>query len=114
MFNQLCLYLSAMSQLAWRVVHNCMIMRHSVTLNNLSGVETPLEDDQKACLLWAPFTGSSLLEVSQLLPTSRCRGSKVHWNAVSNASSTQSLVSLHPALYVGRSFRRGSGFYSGK
>ena len=58
--HQIKLHLVAGANLAWRMVHNHMLMRHSVVLDNLSKTNPSVDPDQKMALLQAPFKGTTL------------------------------------------------------
>ena len=44
----------------WRTLHNDMLMRRSIALENLSRTIPPVDEDQKVALLHAPFKGTTL------------------------------------------------------
>ena len=52
--------LVACANFAWRSVHNHMLMRCSVALNNLSKTIPPIDSDQRVALLHTPFKGTTL------------------------------------------------------
>ena len=56
--------LVAGSNFAWRTVHNNMLMRRSVALDNLSRTIPLIDSDQKVALLHAPFKGTTLSKVN--------------------------------------------------
>ena len=58
--HQIKLDLMAGSNYAWRTVHNHMLMRRSVVLDNLSKTIPPIDPDQRVALLHAPFKGTTL------------------------------------------------------
>ena len=58
--HHLILDLVAGSNFAWRTLHNNMLMRRSVALNNLSGTSPQIDSDQKVALLYTPFKGTTL------------------------------------------------------
>ena len=58
--HHLKLDLVAGSSFAWRMVHNNMLMRHSVALDDLSRTIPLIDLDQKVALLHAPFKGTTL------------------------------------------------------
>ena len=65
------------SNFAWRMVHNNMLMRRSIALDNLSRTISPIDEDQKVALLHATFKGTTLLvgELSKLQKANtECRG----------------------------------------
>ena len=58
--HQIKLDLVAGANLAWRVVHNHILMPRSVALDNLSKTIPPIDPDQKVALLHTPFKGTTL------------------------------------------------------
>ena len=58
--HQLKLDLVAGFNFSWRSVHNYMMMRRSIALDNLTGTLPPIDEDQKVALLHAPFKGTTL------------------------------------------------------
>ena len=53
--HQIKLDLVAGANLAWRAVHNHMLMHRSVVLDNQSKTIPPIDPDQKVGLLYTPF-----------------------------------------------------------
>ena len=58
--HQIKLDLVAGSKYAWRSMHNHMLMRRSVVLDNLAKTVPPIDPDQRVSLLHAPFRGATL------------------------------------------------------
>ena len=58
--HHLKLDLVSASNFAWRMVHNNMLMRRSIALDNLPRTIPPIDDDQKVALLHALFKGRTL------------------------------------------------------
>ena len=59
--HQIKLDLVAGANLAWRTVHNHMIMCRSIVLDNLFKTIPPIDPDQRVALFHAPFNGATLL-----------------------------------------------------
>ena len=62
--HQIKLDLVAGANFAYRVVHNHMLMRRSVALDNLSKTIPPIDPDQWVALLYAPFKDATFSEVN--------------------------------------------------
>ena len=64
---------------AWRTVHNHMLMRRSVALNNLSKTLPLIDSDQRVALLHAPFKGTTLFggEFAKIYKANKEHGSSV-------------------------------------
>ena len=110
--HHLKLDLMAGSNFAWRTVHNNMLMRHSVALDNLSGTVSKKNSDQKEALLHAPFKGTTLFE-GELAKLHRANKESASSVTVYPAASPQT-YSTKPYADRGRSFRKcGSPFRRG-
>ena len=79
------------SNYAWRSVHNHMLMRRSVVLDNLAKIIPPIDPDQRVALLHTPFRGTTLFrgELAKVY-----RANKEH--ASSNCFTQQLPFSLTP------------------
>ena len=94
-------------------MHNDMLMRHSISLENLSRTIPPIDEDQKVALVHAPFKGTTLfrgeLHVAKLQKaTIEHASSLTVFPAVAATSLTYA-----PKPYAGRSksFKRGGNSY---
>ena len=52
--------LVACCNFSWREVHNKMLLRRSIALDNLRKTLPPIDEDQRLALLHAPFKGTTL------------------------------------------------------
>ena len=101
--------LVAGANFAWRTVHNHMLMRRSVGLDNLSKTIPPIDPDLKLALLHAPFNGTTLFkgELAKLH-----RANKEHASSVTvypGATPQSKPTKLYPGC--GRSFRKAGSSY---
>ena len=98
--------LVAGSNFAWRIcLHNHMLMRHSVALDNLSKTVPPIDSDQKVALLHAPFKGTTLFRM-QLAKLHRANKEHASSVTVYPAAMLQSYSTM-PYPGRSRSFRKG-------
>ena len=58
--HHLKLHLVSAFNFSWRTVHNDMLMRRSIALENLARTIPPIDEDQKVALLHAPYKGITL------------------------------------------------------
>ena len=54
-FNHMKMDLAASFNFSWTVVHNSLLMRHSIALDNLTNLIPLIDEDQKLDLLHAPM-----------------------------------------------------------
>ena len=103
--------LAATTQFTWRSVHSQMIMCRSIGLNALSGFVLPLDEDQKAQLLYPPFTAPNLFGGRGLVQVQKINleGGK-SFNVISHPVDPSTSYSRQPYVGQGRSssYRRGS------
>ena len=109
--HHLKLYLMAGANFAWRTVHNHMLMRRSVALNNLSKTLPLIDSDQRVALLHAPFKGTTLFggEFAKIYKANKEHGSSV---TVYPAAPPQT-NSTKPYTGRGKSFKKGGIYRKG-
>ena len=101
--------LVACANFAWRSVHNHMLMRCSVALNNLSKTITPIDSDQRVALLHTPFKGTTLFggELAKIY-----RANKEHASSVTvYPAAPPQTYSTKPYTGCGKSFKKGCSSY---
>ena len=88
-------------------MHNNILMRHFVALDNLSRTFPPIDPDQKFALLQAPFKGTTLFG-SELAKLHRANKERASLVTVYPAASPQTYSTN---TGCGRSFRKGGASY---
>ena len=104
--HHLKLKLVAAANFAWRMVHNHILMRHSVALDHLSKTIPPIDSDQRVALLHAPFKGTTVFggELAKIYRANKERASYV---TLYPAAPPQT-YSTKPCTGRGKSFKKGS------
>ena len=98
--HHLKLDLVAGSNFAWRTMHNNMLMRRSVALDNLSRTIPPMDSNQKVDLLHTPFKGITLFrgELAKLHRANKELTSSVAVYLAASPKTYSTLLSLTQAM----------------
>ena len=94
---------------AWRTVHNHILLRRSMALDNLSKTIPPIDSDQRVALLHAPFKGTTLFG-GELAKIYRANKECAIFVTVYQAVSPQ-IYSTESYTGRGKSFKKGGSSY---